>query len=75
MLRVFCPDSYREISHVHGDLEYVEDTCTYTRNGSGRFVSYIAAECVHSYLTRSAVKDDLYCEGENSQGDGGDLGC
>ena len=40
-LSLYCPP-YREISHVHTDLESVEDT----RNGSGRFISYIAAEFV-----------------------------
>ena len=40
-LSLYCPP-YREISHVHTDLESVEDT----RNGSGRFISYIASEFV-----------------------------
>ena len=60
----------RNLPCSHGDLESVEDT--YTRNGSARFVSYIAAECVF----RRDFKDDLFYDhgAENSRGDGGDLG-
>ena len=43
-LGLYCPP-YREISHVHTDLESVEDT----RNGSGRFISYITTESVFQH--------------------------
>ena len=49
-LGLYCPP-YREISHVHTDLESVEDT----RNGSGRFISYITAEFVFQRDQRSCL--------------------